>query len=309
MTIFEILSLSRELLKTDIETLSDKALISHVRALTSIMFFVSSGVIGEETDRKALSYHLLKKVYPALLNRYSQSISITEKYNIIDARLQTLYYGISVSDSRQNRCYKDIDNILSALSTEELYNLQGKELTSTLQLIVHSLYSFDFDLSHDEEPDDYELFLKTTISSWANSLNDDGSWDNISEEAALGRLRVMDMNSYMLLDKTYESELQRAFAFYCRIPDFDVAERITPDDVSLLVMMYDTLDLSGQMQRQKADAVLQKIVRLLDTRCDLPEANAIVVAYSCRIVGMEVDKQLTENFAVRILLNERHHKL
>ena len=298
MTIFEILSLSRELERTDLSTLSDNELTAHVRMLTSIMIFISSGMIGEESDRKSLSNHLLKRVYPSLLERHSALSSIYEKWKMIDASLQTLYYGASVACQHQDSCYKDIDDILSSLPEEKLHELQGRELTATLQLIVHSLYGFYFPKMQDEEPDEYERFLKETISSWADSLEDNGSWKCVSEEFALERLRVMDMNSYMLLDKTYDCVLQSAFSYYCHLPAFDTTERLREKDVSSLVLMYDTLDLSGQIPRQKADVILRRIVRLLSTRKDVPEANAVVVAHSCRIVAMEVNRQLTEDFIV-----------
>lgn len=298
MNIYEMLSLSRELERADLKSLSDNELTAHVRILTSIMFFVSAGVVGEEHDRIRLSNHLLKRIYPILLQRYALRTSISQKWKLLDARLQTLYYVASVPCQHHDLCYKDIDKLLSTISGEQLYELQDEELLGTLQLIIHSLYSFDIPQSQDKEPDEYEAFLKETISSWADDLNDDGSWSNVDEAFALERLRVMDMNSYMLLDNAHDSLLQRAFSYYCLVPEFDQTEHLTEKDVSALILMYDALDLSGQMPRQTADIILSRIVRLLKTRTDLPEANAVVVANACRIVGMEVNKQLTEDIFI-----------
>lgn len=75
-----------------------------------------------------------------------------------------------------------------------------------------------FYFSEDAEDDPWMKHLKTTIGSWNRSFTAEG-WKDTDIETALDRIEIMNRNSYMLLDPTYDSTIREAFLLYSKKAD------------------------------------------------------------------------------------------
>lgn len=59
-------------------------------------------------------------------------------------------------------------------------------------------------------------FFRTSLREWAEALSAEGCWAGLPFDVALERIGVMNRNSYMFLDRTYDSLAGRAFDYYRR---------------------------------------------------------------------------------------------
>lgn len=66
--------------------------------------------------------------------------------------------------------------------------------------------------------------LKRQIAAWVAELTPDAGWRGLAFDRALGRIRIMSMNSYMFLDNTYDSAIKQAYAYY-------VGRIVIPEDI------------------------------------------------------------------------------
>lgn len=57
-------------------------------------------------------------------------------------------------------------------------------------------------------------FFRTSVRKWAGALSAVGCWAGIPFDVALERIEVMNRNSYMFLDRTYDGAVKRAFEYY-----------------------------------------------------------------------------------------------
>lgn len=71
------------------------------------------------------------------------------------------------------------------------------------------------DMFYPEIPDDACFaFFRDCVREWADTLSARGCWEDDGFDVALERIGVMNRNSYMFLDKTYDAHIRRASDYY-----------------------------------------------------------------------------------------------
>lgn len=71
------------------------------------------------------------------------------------------------------------------------------------------------DMFYPEIPDDACFaFFRDCVREWADTLSASGCWEDVGFDVALERIGVMNRNSYMFLDKTYDAHIRRASDYY-----------------------------------------------------------------------------------------------
>ena len=186
-------------------------LSSYSRILVSLSPVFLSGYFDAEADTRSFYASRAEKLRDAMLSFCRFRGDAAEKSELLCC-LFALQPCLSVStDSSLRRVLISLNKTLfSALHIRE---------TDDEALIRSALKSICF--AHYPVPDDESadfLFLRRTLSEWSETMQVNGSWLGVSISDALERLLLMNMNSYMFLDKRYDLKIRSCYAFYSSQP-------------------------------------------------------------------------------------------
>lgn len=183
-----------------IEGKSVQELVSYAEKYSSLYMqvYVDSLDAGYGVRRVYQSY--LNELFTQLELCYAQETDIEQRARIVCGLFHIVRETISVVDSeKEHRCYQ--------LCYQVITDALGCSLSTipVLKCIADYLYTCP-----DEEDDRFHKFFLIQLASWAKELNDNGCWEGISSDEAKARLELMDMNSYMLMDDSYEEVVEKA---------------------------------------------------------------------------------------------------
>ncbi len=93
--------------------------------------------------------------------------------------------------------------------------------------VVHNRIRLTIELAEQMSPEEREkdhLYkrLKSVFATWARSMNPDGSWNDVPTIEALGRLELMNRNSYRVLDHTFNRDIASGYDYYKKRTESDV---------------------------------------------------------------------------------------
>lgn len=161
------------------------------------------------------------------------------------------------------------------------------------------------DMFYPEIPDDACFaFFRGCVREWADTLSARGCWENAGFDVALERIGVMNRNSYMFLDKTYDGHIRRASDYYRRriaVPEDPVNfdERYLPT----LGRLYDLL-LDGHacvVDRETAGRIVRFMSRYSQTLCAGDDAWFYCMSYAVRHAAeqaaMRADAEMERHIA------------
>lgn len=175
----------------------------------------------------------LDALFPVLHSRLGEEENAVRCGRMIRAMFDLVCGTFGAIDFRKkNLCCAAADSLVGDyLKTT---GCTPSEQASVCDCIVSLLYP------DPDSEDSYTIYLRNSISAWISEQQADGSWTNLSSEAALARIEVLNRNSYMLLDKRHDDAIRRGFDYYrnsLHIPD-SVAN-FDPDCLPTLGRLYD----------------------------------------------------------------------
>lgn len=213
--------------------MTNDALLAVARIYLSLCNLVSLHDLDAVFGDRRFYRRKLDALFSVLLNRQGEDESVERRGRMIGTMFDLVCDPVGAIDFRKkNLCCAAAD-----LFVGDYLKTMGwtpSEQASVCDCIISLLYP------DPDSEDSYTIYLRNSISAWISEQQTDGSWTNLSSEAVLARIEVLNRNSYMLLDKRHNDAIRRGFDYYrnsLHIPD-GVAN-FDPDCLPTLGRLYD----------------------------------------------------------------------
>lgn len=293
MTVYEFKKQLAELRAKKFYGLNNQQVYTYIRIYYSIYIMVSVNALDEEYGDRNIYVRKMESLLKILHRRYDKSQDTVEK-------IQMLYMMFFLLDNITckynceeylNRGADIIDEYLATnrdtMTYEDQYQL--------MRLIFIEWYG----LVEDDDTDTPAslTYARDQIKTWASELSTDGSWHNIDTIQALRRIVLISFNSTIMLDDSYDTQLEAAYNHYCMqlLP-----ETIEASDINKYILMYYAIQRAPlaisenyiSQQKQLAQLIskytkYQKDDKTLKTIC-----NCIALDNMCQQISDEVQDLL-----------------
>ncbi|WP_297905030.1 hypothetical protein [uncultured Parabacteroides sp.] len=204
-------------------------LLALARVYASLYRLVSVYTYNVGLGERERYTRLGDRLFRVFLRKAKQTENLVEWADLISALFfltseTTLAYDVK----RENTCREAVIDMLVVHEDwlEEPYTLR-------------CLTDFFYPTTEADNTDAWFIALNRSICHWAEALSVNGSWTDVSYDMALLRIEVMNRYSYMLLDKAFDFEIQKAYGYY--------KTRLFMHDLSLstLARLYDVAMLGN----------------------------------------------------------------
>lgn len=267
---------------------NDAALIAYARIFTSLHKMVFLTGLEDEFGNRKLYRAKLETLYHLLGQRYTVRTSLIEKASLLEAML-------SVNEANSAADEHLADNLISSYLDsfgEDTYN--PDEFFAVMKLLLTCMYGIIEE--EDEDPHLWITFIREKFAVWSEELNKNGYWPGITGIEALQRLILLAMNSNILVDDSYDREIQRGYDYYCagrELPDA-LSDTLPLETLRFHALQYEFLcqgsfNLSEHIGRLDEIAGLMEaqIPRLPATSEEAFYYRSIVIENCCRHVSRE----------------------
>lgn len=164
----------------------------------------------------------------------SAEVSFTERARLISALYTLSGEAMPIYDThRDELCCEALAGLMN--DRIEVVEADSLAQSALCRCLVSCLYP---ELS---EEDDWSDYLQDTLRGWVEAQSVSGRWKELSDEAALARIEVLNRYSYMFLDNRYDARIRQAYQ--CYLPSFSVDDDLS---VSFLYALTNRYDLSMQ---------------------------------------------------------------
>ena len=280
---------------------SDAALIAHARILTNLYNLVVLNALDDEFGNREMYRAKLDTLYGILRRHYGYRASFAAKAEILDAMISVASDGGLGIDEEKRAVNEHLaDELISSyLDGFDKDSYNPEEFFAVMRLLLICMYGIVDE--EDEDPHPWITFVRTKLAGWAEELNKDGYWQGISEVEALQRLRLLEMNSCMFVDESYDKEIQQGYVHYCvgrDLPD-NLSGTHSPDTLHCYALQYEFI-CQGSFNQWEHAGYLDRIIGVLERQIPrLPAESdealyyrSLVIENCCRNVSREFQKQL-----------------
>ncbi|WP_251623286.1 hypothetical protein [Odoribacter lunatus] len=280
---------------------SDAAVIAHVRIFTALHNLVVLNALDDEFGDRKMYSAKLDALYDLLRQRYVCRTSFVGRAEILESMISVVCDNGFIIDEEKRSVNEQLagELVSSYLDNYDENKYDSEEFFAVMKLLLICMYGMVDE--EDEELHPWITFIRAKFAVWAEELNKDGYWQGISDIEALQRLKLLDMNSYMFVDDSYDKEIQKGYVHYCAGRDIPnhVSEILSPDWLRAYALQYEFIH-EGSFNLWEYAGRLDRIVGLLETQIarlpiDSDEALyycSLAVENSCRNVSLEYQKQL-----------------
>ena len=210
----DLIPLLPSLQTADLTDLPDDAIVPYVRIYSALYNLVSMNELDAEYGDRHIYLNQLRKLEGILKERYSQSTSITQWATYLKTAYDIVYAG-NTTDLRQKseEYWNTSSSLMELYFNGELYKTADiDELYAVLSLIFTQWYGYVQE--EGEELPEPVAFARRQLGQWALSFSDESAWHWISDEDALKRIGLFQMNATMLMDGSFNETLDKAFLHY-----------------------------------------------------------------------------------------------
>ena len=186
-------------------------LSSYSRIFTSLFPVFSSGSFDMSSGLHLLYNERAKSLCDALLCACRSRCDLREKAELLCC-LFSLQPCLSFSTDTLLR--KHCLSLSSELFSYFLCSDKDDESLTRIMLKAICLSQYPAPI---EDSAAY-LFFRQTLSEWAVDMLADGSWTGVLMPDGLERLLLLNMNSYMFLDKRYDDKIRSCYSYYSSQP-------------------------------------------------------------------------------------------
>lgn len=280
---------------------SDASLIAHVRIFTNLHKLVVLNALDDEFGSREMYRAKLDTLYEVLRRHYDFRTSFVVKAVILDAMITVVNDGGLILDEEKRAVneYLADELISSYLDGFDKDSYNPEEFFAIMKLLLICMYGIVDE--EDEEPHPWMRFARERLAVWAEELYKDGYWQGISDVEALQRLRLLDMNSCMFVDESYDKEIRLGYVHYCAGRELSdkLSETHSPDMLRGYALQYEFI-CQGAFNLWEHAGRMDRIIGLLEAQIPCLPAESdealyyrsLVIENCCRNVSREFQKQL-----------------
>ena len=192
---------------------STQKLLSLSRIYLSVSELVQTGYPAWDGVSAGLCSELGNGLFKVMLQKAGKKGPVAERLLLVSSMYDLMNGTELYPDSTKRGQW---DRIAAKAIDDYFQDRSGDHGTDDADTAVCLCLLDWFYFSEDAEDDPWMKHLKTTIGSWNRSFTAEG-WKDTDIETALDRIEIMNRNSYMLLDPTYDSTIREAFRHYVRM--------------------------------------------------------------------------------------------
>lgn len=288
------------------DSLSDDAVVALSNIYSSMLNLVAVNALDEEYGDRKIYESKLDTLYTICRKRCAVNQSLARRSRMLTALCGVVYSRVCGLPNRKSTvCRNYMYDAITEWQSMLIATARSREMRAVEYGILRCITDY-FYYAEDEEHEFFDYF-KRRIAEWAESLDGDGLWQDVSDFEALCRIEIMSRNSYMFSDDTYDRHIDKARAKYCGrcVEALDrnggkISNCVSdPADSDMLCMLYGVLIGGGDSaDYAKADIVADFSSRQaerfpLGSAERLPYQRVCVAALCMKIV----DKTQNQAFA------------
>lgn len=227
-TIFDLQKYTETILTFPLNRLSVSGLESLSRASLAIYHMLISDSLDDIYGNRKRYLARIKKMYALCRNHYIQQDFITS------CRMVNLMHRLAsapgLTTSRwQDECYNLVWQFVEEVKhTEEEWNMP-----EWLWCVACSYYP----LSEEEVQEKSFCRFRKQLNTWVSELDSNGQWIGLSIFNGFQRIHVLNGNSYMFLDNSFDYALRSAYPYYRSQVRFEPTT--DENNLRLLGMLYE----------------------------------------------------------------------
>ncbi len=214
MKTYELKKLIPFLYRWNFEGMSTTMLLSCVRMYISLYNLITVNGLDEEYGDRTQASACLKQLFVQLHRRYRRAKQVTEKARLLRA-LYTIATGTAfvAANKDEDTCHRYASQLIADYLEQNADESQAfdEEACRAMLYIVDAYFYMNID---EDDPEPEFLSFRRHLDRWVEEWSEEGSWSSLSLEAALQRIELLNMNSYMFLDSRHDETLRSAYHHY-----------------------------------------------------------------------------------------------
>lgn len=215
----------------------------------------------KESGKRGEFIRKVNLLFETLFEKTLHTRDLAERSRLLSILFSLVYGTACASDTeKDNRCRTALVSLMQEY--EEVQEISATDCIKEEAMtgICRCLTDFFSPSPEGDEADGWFLLLKTILAKWAGTLSDDGNWKDVSDNIALERIEIMNRNSFMLLDSSYDEQIRRAYCRYSR----DILLRQTTNPTELTNLSVLGLLYEGAMQENVYEADRETAKEIVD---------------------------------------------
>lgn len=190
--------------------MSDAELVDSARVYLAVYDVVTTCAANELLCDRAMLKAKIKALYDECAARCKRAgAPLEQRAALVEVLYALCLPNLTVNDATSGCCCDEVADSLVAEWLERGGD-NGVQI-GVLKAITELCYGM---LPEDAQEDEYIKYLHSVLKVWKAEQSESGEWPGISKDQALERINILDRNSFMMLDPTYDPVMERARMYY-----------------------------------------------------------------------------------------------
>ena len=203
-----------------IKGMSDEEIVASAQVYLAVYDVVTTCAADELLCDRAILKAKIRALYDECAARCSRAgASLEQRAALVEALYALCSPNLTINDAANGCC---CDEVADSLVAEWLERGGDKGIQiGVLKAITELCYGM---VSEDALGDEYMNYLQSVLKEWEAEQSERGEWPGVAKDQAFERINILDRNSFMMSDPTYDPVLERAQAFYGKQAKSEIEE-------------------------------------------------------------------------------------
>ena len=277
-------------------SLSDETVIALMNIHPSIMSMIVVNLLEEEYGSAEIHREAMEGLFAICRERSASNQTLARCSRMTPAMYNILCMPDTVFDDHKhdscvNRSFRLADDWHEKIKNTRSLNTNARIIEyGVLQSILDA---FIYVADEDKETDKDYLYLMHRIEDWISVLDDNGSWNGLSDYEAMRRLNIMIGHSNTNGDNRFDAQIEKALWFYYdRITGSDAVEGQT-----LFYLYWAVMWGIECHDSQKIDTITNSAIQMLDYPFEVAQDDrlwymAVLIDRECVRVNNEIKQKM-----------------
>jgi hypothetical protein len=197
-------------------------LLAHFRVITAVYLLVTTRGYDHESGSCREWMQRLSGLFYILYRKGRRTNSFIERAQLLSAMYRLtgetdLAYEQEYTDSCRTvgeQLFADYEQLFADYKQQSMNNGEQRYTDNTLSQAAYCRCITDYYYPEAAVGDTAFDRYQTILNEWVSSLSETGNWEGISDDTALARIEVLNRNSYMFLNRTFDGQIAEAYRYY-----------------------------------------------------------------------------------------------